>query len=99
MPTDAALNPTARMTRPLIVIARSSPLPAILVVSPSAAYRPVPIIIAAVKSVALVGPSVRFNDDVDFSDPRFASLFKVAPPRYYHGTTLPWTHSSRCVKT
>src|SRR6266480_1915062 len=59
MPTEAALNPVASATRPLKRIARSSPLPALSAVAPSAANRPVPMIMAAVRNVAEVLPRAR----------------------------------------
>src|SRR5437660_12268341 len=62
MPTEAALRPVASATRPRKMIANGNPLPAVAVVSPSAAKRPVPIIMAAVRNVAVVGPKLRFND-------------------------------------
>src|SRR5204863_2977622 len=64
-PTDAALNPVASATRPLRLMANRSPVPAFSVVGPRAAKRPVPMIIAAVRRVAVVRPSDRRNDDVD----------------------------------
>src|SRR6266513_1882961 len=64
-PTDAALNPVASATRPLALMANRSPVPAFSVVGPSAAKRPVPMIIAAVRKVAVVRPSDRRNDGVD----------------------------------
>src|SRR6266513_6416904 len=64
-PTDAALNPVASATRPLMLMASRSPVPAFSVVGPGAAKRPVPMIIAAVRRVAVVRPSDRRNDDVD----------------------------------
>src|SRR5438270_7462636 len=65
-PTDAALNPVASATRPLRPMASRSPVPAFSVVAPNAAKRPVPMIIAAVRNVAVVRPSDRRSDDVDF---------------------------------
>src|SRR5438309_10954951 len=62
MPTEAALRPVASATSPLRMIAKGNPLPAFSVVSPSAAKRPVPMIMAAVRNVAVVRPSVRTND-------------------------------------
>src|SRR5205809_4066750 len=64
-PTDAALNPVASATRPLIQMATRSPVPAFSIVGPSAAKRPVPMIIAAVRNVAVVRPNDRLNDDVE----------------------------------
>src|SRR5438270_6580949 len=60
-PTDAALNPVASATRPLIPMASRTPAPAFSVVGPSAAKRPVPTIIAAVRKVAVLRPSDRRN--------------------------------------
>src|SRR5947209_9176497 len=65
MPHEAALSPVASATEPLKIMANGSPLPAFSVVSPSAAKRPVPMIIAAVTSIAVVRPSVRRSDDFD----------------------------------
>src|SRR5437762_573114 len=59
MPTEAALNPVASATKPLKIIARSSPLPALSAVAPSAANKPVPMIMAAVRNVAEVLPRAR----------------------------------------
>src|SRR5438270_7627805 len=61
-PTDAALNPVASATRPLTPMASSKPVPAFSVVGPSAAKRPVPMIIAAVSQVAVPRPSDRLSD-------------------------------------
>ena len=64
-PTDAALNPVVSATRPLILMANRSPVPAFSAVAPNAAKRPVPMIMAAVSKVAVVRPNDRRNDDVD----------------------------------
>src|SRR6266513_1174068 len=64
-PTDAALNPVASATRPLMLMASRSPVPAFSAVAPNAAKRPVPMIMAAVSKVAVVRPNDRRNDDVD----------------------------------
>src|SRR5437667_11810855 len=65
MPTEAALRPVASATVPLRMMANGNPLPALSAVSPSAANRPVPMIMAAVRNVAVVGPKVRANDGLD----------------------------------
>src|SRR6266566_4699370 len=65
MPTEAALNPVASATRPLKIMASSSPLPAFSAVAPSAANKPVPMIMAAVRNVAVVLPSTRRSDCPD----------------------------------
>ena len=61
IPTDAALNPVASVTSPLKIIASRTPLPALSTVSPRAANRPVPTIIAAVRNIAVDRPKTRRN--------------------------------------
>src|SRR6266516_5097186 len=65
MPTEAALSPVASATKPLKIIARSSPLPAFSAVAPSAANKPVPMIMAAVRNVAELLPRARCSAGPD----------------------------------
>src|SRR5439155_11348315 len=51
--------------------------PALSAVSPSAAKRPVPIIIAAVRSIAVVPPRTRREESFDLVSSRFATIAPV----------------------
>src|SRR5438270_13478195 len=64
-PTDAALNPVASATRPLMVMASRSRVPAFSAVGRNAAKRPVQMIMAAESKVAVVRPNDRRSEDVD----------------------------------
>src|SRR5437867_6141907 len=75
MPTDAALSPTRSTITPPIAMARGRPLPAFSALSPSAAKRPVPMIIAAVRSMAVVLPKARRSDDFGSDRLRFIGAF------------------------
>src|SRR5207249_2481499 len=63
-------------------MARSSPLPAFSAVAPSAANRPVPIIMAAVRNVAEVLPRARRSDWPD------RISFRSAIRRYLRGPSV-----------
>src|SRR5437867_11953990 len=83
MPTEAALNPVASATNPLKSIARSSPLPDFSAVAPSAANRPVPMIIAAVRNVAELLPRARCSagpDRTPFRSGAIRQFLRLARP-------------------
>src|SRR6266540_2098508 len=65
MPTCAALMPVARQITPPMIIAIRIPLPASAAVAPNDTNRPVPKIIAAVRSVAVVFPRLRLLERAD----------------------------------
>src|SRR6266404_4384995 len=65
MPTCAALMPVARQITPPMIMAIRIPLPACAAVAPNDTNRPVPKIIAAVRSVAVVFPRLRLLERAD----------------------------------
>ncbi len=69
MPSCAALMPVNNVISPLMAMASRMPLPATAVAEPRAAKMPVPMIMAAVTSVAAAKPSVRGNIGCDVGFP------------------------------
>src|SRR6266516_4566665 len=67
MPTCAALMPVARQITPPMIMAISIPLPASAAVAPNDTNRPVPKIMAAVRSVAVVFPRLRLLEGADLA--------------------------------
>src|SRR6266536_5079614 len=65
MPTCAALMPVARQIIPPMIMAIKIPLPASAAVAPNDTNRPVPKIIAAVRSVAVAFPRLRLLERAD----------------------------------
>src|SRR5438876_1125754 len=64
-PSCAALNPAASATTPPRTIARSIPVPARAAVAPRDEYRPVPMIMAALRRVAVPRPRLRDKPRLD----------------------------------
>src|SRR5438552_1679603 len=85
MPTCAALMPVARQITPPMVMAIRIPLPASAAVAPNDTYRPVPRIIAAVRSVAVVLPRLRLPErcDLDVVVEAFTKSFLDRAARRY----------------